>query len=59
MIVALPAERKNLLAIERAWIEANTVGIDESKTYKKRVVIKNCAMRRSAAIRGQSGDNIN
>ena len=34
------AERKNHLAIARAYNEANTVGIDESGTYKKRAVIK-------------------
>ena len=44
-------ERKNHLAIARACIEANTMGIDENGTYKKRTVIKNCALWRSAAIR--------
>ena len=36
----IAAERKNHLAIARACNEANTVGIDESGTYKKRAVIK-------------------
>ena len=54
----IAARLKNHLAIARACNEANTVGIDESGTYKKRAVIKNCALRRTAAIRGQSGDNI-
>jgi hypothetical protein len=38
------------------------VGIDESGTYKKMAVKKTvlCGdLRRSAAIRGESGDNIN
>jgi hypothetical protein len=39
------AERKNHLAIARPFNEANTVGFDESGTYKKRAVIKNCASR--------------
>jgi hypothetical protein len=61
-IVALPvdhrrspritAESKNHLAIERACNEANTVGIDESGTYKKRAVIK------KTVLCGESGDNI-
>ena len=36
----IAAERKNHLALARAYNEANTVGIDESGTYKKRAVIK-------------------
>ena len=51
----IAAECKNPLAISRPYNEANTVGFDESE---KRTVIKNCALQRSAAICGESGDNI-
>ena len=44
----IAAERKNHLAITRACNEANTVEIDESETFKKRAVMKNCALQRSA-----------
>ena len=42
----IAAERKNHLTLARTCNEANTVGIDESETYKNGAVIKK--LRRSA-----------